>query len=56
MMTVFVTTVTVLALSLFALMAMVPLMLESRRGDDVPDNVVHMASRRRVPNDGRDAA
>lgn len=56
MMTVFVTTVAVLVLSMFALMAIVPLMLESHLGDDVPDNVVHLESRRRMARDDRDAA
>ncbi|HWV25000.1 MAG TPA: hypothetical protein VNZ58_12485 [Thermomicrobiales bacterium] len=56
MMTVIAMTLAILALVLFALMAITPLMLESHFGDDVPDNVVHLESRRQVRDDARDAA
>ena len=38
--TVFVTTILVLCASLFALMAVVPLMIENRTTRKVPDNIV----------------
>lgn len=56
MMTIFVATVAVLSLSLYALMAIVPLMLESHLGNEVPDNVVHLSSRWRDQDDVRGAA
>lgn len=46
MLTIFVTTVTVLILSLFALMAIVPFMLESQSKRDLPGNVVQFGNKR----------
>jgi|GEM_PF-6032215 len=52
MLTIFVTTVTVLILSLFALMAIVPFMLESQSSKGtLPDNIVQFGHQRRSGQD-----
>lgn len=43
--TVFATTILVICASLFALMALVPLMIEHRRKLDAPDNLVFLPRR-----------
>lgn len=52
MLTIFVTTVTVLILALFALMAIVPFMLESQSSKgELPDNVVQFGYQRQSGQD-----